>query len=249
MGPIRGVLAWQAVLDALVAAGSAPDGAGSLDVLDLGGGTGADAVGVAALGHRVTVVDPSPDALAASARRAAEAGVEVVGVLGDSGDLADHVAASSVDLVLCHGVLEHVGDPEQALAAARTALRPGGSLSVMVAGRVAAVASRAAAGDFDGARALVDAVPDASWDVARLGPRRWLPGELDAQLTGAGLTVVWRQGIRVFSDAVPGAVVDATPSGRETLVALEHAVRRLPEFAAHSAGLQALARLESTTHP
>lgn len=249
MGPIRGVLAWQAVLDALVAAGAAADGAGSLDVLDLGGGTGADAVGVAALGHRVTVVDPSPDALAASARRATEAGVEVVGLLGDSGDLGDHVAADSVDLVLCHGVLEHVAEPIQALGAARTVLRPGGLLSVMVAGRVAAVASRAGAGDLDGARALVDAVPDESWDMARLGPRRWLPSELEAQLEGAGFSVSWHQGIRVFSDAVPGSVADATPAAREALVALERAVRRLPEFAAHSAGLQALARLESRTHP
>ena len=40
-----------------------------LDVLDIGGGTGGFAVRVAGLGHRVTVVDPSPDALAALARR------------------------------------------------------------------------------------------------------------------------------------------------------------------------------------
>ncbi|MFA6577412.1 MAG: SAM-dependent methyltransferase, partial [Nocardioides sp.] len=38
-------------------------GAGSRDVLDIGGGTGGFAVKVAELGHRVTVVDPSPDAL------------------------------------------------------------------------------------------------------------------------------------------------------------------------------------------
>ena len=45
------------------------------DVLDIGGGTGGFAVRVAELGHRVTVVDPSPDALAALDRRAAESGV------------------------------------------------------------------------------------------------------------------------------------------------------------------------------
>ncbi|HZP54968.1 methyltransferase domain-containing protein, partial [Actinocrinis sp.] len=46
-----------------------------LDVVDVGGGTGGFAVALARLGHRVTVVDPSPDALAALERRAAEAGV------------------------------------------------------------------------------------------------------------------------------------------------------------------------------
>ncbi len=36
-----------------------------LHVVDLGGGTGGLAVAVAELGHQVTVVDPSPNALAA----------------------------------------------------------------------------------------------------------------------------------------------------------------------------------------
>ena len=47
--------------------------AGSRDVLDIGGGTGGFAVRVAELGHRVPVVDPSPDALASLDRRAREA--------------------------------------------------------------------------------------------------------------------------------------------------------------------------------
>ena len=46
-----------------------------LDIVDVGGGTGGFAVALARLGHRVTVIDPSPDALAALERRAAEAGV------------------------------------------------------------------------------------------------------------------------------------------------------------------------------
>jgi len=249
MGPIRGVLAWQSVLDALVCAGAAPDGSGSLDVLDLGGGTGSDAVRIAALGHRVVVVDPSPDALASSARRAAEAGVTVDGRLGDADDLAEHVDAASMDLVVCHGVLEHVPDPVEAVEAARGVLRPGGWLSVLVPGRVAAVASRAAAGDFAGARALVGATPDASWDLAGWGPRRWLPEELEALLAMHGLAVAHTRGVRVVSDEVPGVVVDGSAGAREELFALEQAIRSIPQFAGRSAGLQTMARLESTSHP
>lgn len=249
MGPIRGVLAWQSVVDALVHAGAQDDGSGSLDVLDLGGGTGADAVRIAALGHRVVVVDPSPDALASSARRAAEAGVTVEGRLGDTGDLAEHVPASSVDLVVCHGVLEHVPDPGQAVAAAREVLRPGGRLSVLVPGRVAAVASRAAAGDFVGARSLVSAVPDASWDLATLGPRRWLPEELERLLGDHGMRPETTRGVRVVSDEVPGVVVDGSAGARGELLALERAICSIPQFAGRSAGLQTVARLESTSHP
>lgn len=249
MGPIRGVLAWQSVLDALVQAGAEPDGSGALDVLDLGGGTGSDAVRVAALGHRVVVVDPSPDALAASARRAAEAGVEIEGMLGDTADLSEHVPAGSVDLVICHGVLEHVPDPDQAVDAARTVLRPGGWLSVLVAGRVAGVAGRAAAGDFAGAQALVAATPDATWDLAQLGPRRWLAEELEDLVEAHGLNPVLSQGVRVLSDEVPGVVVDGSAGAREELYALEQAIRTIPQFAGRSAGLQTVARLESTSNP
>lgn len=249
MGPIRGVLAWQSVLDALVHAGAEADGSGSLDVLDLGGGTGSDAVRIAALGHRVVVVDPSPDALAASARRAAEAGVEVEGRLGDSNDLAEHVPAASMDLVVCHGVLEHVPDPGAAVDAARQVLRPGGWISVLVPGRVAAVATRAAAGDFAGARTLVEATPDASWDLGAWGPRRWLPDELEALLSSHGLAVAGTRGVRVLSDEVPGVVVDGSAGAREELFALEQAISTIPQFAGRSAGLQTMASLESTSHP
>lgn len=248
MAPIRGVLAWQSVLDALVQAGAAADGSGSLEVLDLGGGTGADAARVAALGHRVVVVDPSPDALAASARRAAEAGVDVEGVLGDTADLRSHVAGQSIDLVICHGVLDHVTDPDQAIDAARAVLRPGGWLSVVVGGRVAAVTARAAAGDFAGAQALAEATPDASWNLEDWGPRRWLADELDALLAARGMTPVLSQGVRVLSDDVPGVVVDGTPGAREQLFELEQSIRQIPQFAGRSAGLQTLARLESTEH-
>ena len=71
-----------AALDPVVGAGT------SLRVLDVGGGSGMFAVPLARLGHDVTVVDPSADALATLRRRADTAGVgaRVRGVQGD-GDL------------------------------------------------------------------------------------------------------------------------------------------------------------------
>ena len=84
-----------------------------LTVLDVGGGTGGFAVPLATAGHRVTVVDASPDALAALTRRAAEAGVadRITAVQGDGDALGDLVEPDSADLVLCHSVLEVVDDP------------------------------------------------------------------------------------------------------------------------------------------
>src|SRR6476646_10397981 len=82
----RTAVVWSALSARLeqLAATADPSGDG-LHVLDIGGGTGGFAVRVAELGHRVTVVDPSPDALATLDRRSRETGVEdrVTGVQGD----------------------------------------------------------------------------------------------------------------------------------------------------------------------
>ncbi|RYE78772.1 MAG: methyltransferase domain-containing protein, partial [Myxococcales bacterium] len=85
-------------------------------VVDIGGGTGGMAVRVAELGHRVTVIDPNPDALAALARRAQDSDVadRVVGTQGDLVDLPGLVP-EPVDLVLCHGLLGLLPDFRQAL--------------------------------------------------------------------------------------------------------------------------------------
>jgi 2-polyprenyl-3-methyl-5-hydroxy-6-metoxy-1,4-benzoquinol methylase len=156
---VRTAVVWDVLrgaLDPLRAANA--DERGGLDVLDVGGGTGGFAVPLAELGHRVTVVDPSPDALAALERRAAEAGVtgRVRAVQGDVGGLADVVAPGSVDVAICHGVLEYVDDPPEALARLAATLRAGGVLSLLVAQRDAAVLSRALVGRFADAHRLLD---------------------------------------------------------------------------------------------
>ena len=74
---VRTAVVWDDLREVLEGTG------GALDVLDIGGGTGVSAVRVAGLGHRVTVVDPSPDALASLGRRAREEGVEVLAHQGD----------------------------------------------------------------------------------------------------------------------------------------------------------------------
>jgi S-adenosylmethionine-dependent methyltransferase len=242
MGPVRTEVMWQSVVDALELAGGDDS---RLDVLDLGGGTGGDAVRLALLGHRVTVVDPSPDALASLHRRGVEAGLEpgVHGVQGDATDLHEHVAPASFDLVLCHGVLEHVDEPAAALAGVARVLRPGGHASVVVAGRNAAVAARALAGDFVAAQTLFGTTA-AAWDRRVLGPRRFVPRELTDLLVACGFTPVASHGLRVFADLVPSATVDGEPGAREALFALERLVRSSPDFTSLSAGLQSIARLD-----
>lgn len=211
-----------------------------LTVLDIGGGTGGFAVRVAELGHQVTVIDPSPDALAILARRAEESGVadRVTALQGDLASLAGLVSAGSVDVVLCHGVLEIVDDPAVALDTLAQVLRPGGTLSLLVSQRTAAVLSRALAGHFAQAAELLD-------DTAPQGRsgRRFALDEVTRLLDAAGFEVTDVRGVRVFVDHVPGSLLDVEPGATNALVDLEQAVSTRPDYLPFASQVHLLASL------
>lgn len=210
---------------------------GPLDVLDIGGGTGGSAVTVAEQGHHVTVVDPSPDALASLDRRARERGVEVAAVQGDLATTLDVVGTDGADLVLCHGVLEVVDDAGAALRTLRAVVRDGGALSLLVAQRHAAVLARAMAGHFVAAReALESAAP-----VDRNG-RRFTHDEIDDLVSGAGFPDREVHAVRVFTDLVPGSLLDLEPGATTALLELERAVSTRPEYLPLATQLHLLAR-------
>lgn len=196
---------------------------GRLDVLDIGGGTGGFAVRVASAGHRVSVVDPSPDALASLDRRAREVGVSVEAHQGDLATLS--AEPGSADLVLCHGVLELAGDPGAALARLHEVLRPGGVLSLIVAQRNAAVIARAMAGHFGQALELLD-----DHEAHGRAGRRFTAGEAQELLGKAGFEVGSVHAVRVFADLVPGHLLDAEPGAAGALVDLERAVSTRADF-------------------
>ena len=243
-GTARTAVIWGA-LDPVLAAGGQ---SGALDVLDIGGGTGGFAVRVAELGHQVVVVDPSPDALAALGRRAQERGVadRVTGHQGDASSLLDVVAAGSVDVVLCHGVLEYVDDTAAALASIAEVLRPGGTLSLLVSQRHAAVIARAMAGHFQQARALLDGDTTSTGPTGPTGGRgtgrRFTHEELTALLPAAGFSVTAIHGIRVFADLVPGSLLDLEPGATAALVELEQAVAERSEYLPLATQLHVIAK-------
>lgn len=246
LGPrsLRAALVWD-VVRAAATQRCAATGRDALDVLDAGGGTGRFAVPLAELGHTVTVVDPSPDALAALSRRATEAGVaqRVRGVQGDLEGLLDVAAPAEADLVLCHGVLEAVDDPATALAGAARCLRPGGMLSLLAANRNAVVLSRALGGHFSQAHAALSD-PAGRWGDGDPVPRRFASAELTALLPDAGLRIEAMHGVRIFSDLVPGGLLDLEPGNVEALLALEAAAADHPAFREVATQLHVLARAD-----
>lgn len=240
---LRTAVVWEVLREALDRQAGASGRDGVLDVLDTGGGTGNFAVPVARLGHRVTVVDPSPDALFALERRAAEAGVtdRVRGVQGDAHGLLDVVDRDTCDVVLCHGVLEYVDDPAESMRNAVGALRSSGTLSLLAASRHGAVLARAVAGHFTEARhGLAD--HDGRWGEGDPLPRRFTGDDLTALVEAEGLEVAAVHGVRVFADLVPGVLIDTEPGALETLLRLELAAAALPAFHSIATQLHVLAR-------
>ncbi|MET9664123.1 methyltransferase [Streptomyces sp. NPDC006475] len=233
---LRTSVVWEVLKDALDRRAKVT-GTDSLDVLDTGGGSGSFAVPVARLGHRVTVVDPSPNALFALERRAAEAGVadRIKGVQGDVHGLFDVVERDGYDAVLCHGVLEYVDDPAEGVRNTVAALRADGTISLLAAGLGGAVLARALAGHFTEARqALTD--PAGRWGDGDPMPRRFTAEQLTTLASDAGVEVGAVHGVRVFADLVPGVLVDTEPRALEALLKLEAAAAELPAF--HSVATQ-----------
>ena len=203
----------------------------SLRVVDLGGGTGGMAVPLAQLGHHVTVIDPSLDALASLHRRAADSGVaeRVVAVQGDAANLLEVHPDADADLVCCHAALEFVDDPAATLRSIAGVLADGGYVSLVVATRIAAVLARALAGQFAQAQCALTS-EDGRWGPADPLPRRFDAAGITALVEGAGLAVQDLHGVRIFSDLVPAAYVDFD-ADRAALLMLEQTASRHPDYA------------------
>ena len=229
-------------LDEVLAVRAAQVGRTALEVVDVGAGTGGFAVRLAKLGHHVTVVDPSPDALAAARWRAAELGVTLTAVQGEASEIAGLVGEGAADLVVCHNVLEYVDSPAAAMAAIARVLRPGGTVSVLAANVVAAVLQRALAGRYEEARRLLASAGDPVVPVPSPAPaapipapipasgmtehRRFTLAGLTALIEGAGLRAGDAQGVRIFAGLLPG--VGADPVTADALRDLEEAAAGYP---------------------
>ncbi len=221
----RTAVVWEALAGLLDRLG----GGAPLDIVDAGGGTGGAAVPLAELGHRVTVVEPSPDSLAALERRAAERGVRVRGVQGEAGDLTSLFPEGGTDLVLVHNVLEYVEDPLAALREVAGITRPGGAVSLLVTNAVAGTLHRALAGHLTEARTLLED-DRGRWGPGDPVPRRFTrPGVLEL-IGAAGLTGERVRGVRVFADLVPGHAWEGDAHAGRHLVELEKAAAEHPEL-------------------
>lgn len=107
-----------------------------LRVLDVGGGEGRDAVWLAKQGHSVDLIDPSAEMIALARKRATQAKVADL-VHAESGDPARLLQDNHepYDLVLSHGVLMYVEDPQAHLRLLHDHVAVDGLVSVLTKGK------------------------------------------------------------------------------------------------------------------
>lgn len=129
--------AYRGALQALLAHDRPHPGKGHrLNVLDCGVGTGALSLALAdVIDHDMTLaaVDVSPRMLAEARHALQEKGVDLMPHLADVRDLP--FPDDAFDLVMCAHALEHLADPQEAIAEMLRVLRPGGVVLALVTRR------------------------------------------------------------------------------------------------------------------
>ncbi|MFC7886923.1 class I SAM-dependent methyltransferase [Streptomyces sp. NPDC057376] len=201
-----------------------------LRVLDVGMGQGTQALRLARAGHQVTGVERDATMIAA-ARDALAGQPEGIRermriVEGDGRDTGVHFLPGSFDVVLCHGVLMYVEEPDPLLAGLARMLAPGGLLSLLVRNGDALALRPGLYGDWAGALAAFDTVEYTN----RLGlhVRADRLATLTAKLAGIGAPLHTWYGVRVFTDTAPDGATP--PSDLDTLLAAEERAGRTDPY-------------------
>ncbi|PZR99617.1 MAG: hypothetical protein DLM70_14925, partial [Chloroflexi bacterium] len=129
--------------------------AGPLQVLDVGGGNGLDAIPFASQGHAVTLVDFADEMLAEAERNAEIAGVldRVKTMRAEASSLPKLFPEPAFDVVLAHNLLQYVDDVDATVESLCRPLRPGGLISIISVNRYSE-AYRTAIRDLDLVEAL-----------------------------------------------------------------------------------------------
>ncbi|MFF4485613.1 class I SAM-dependent methyltransferase [Streptomyces sp. NPDC001544] len=201
-----------------------------LRVLDVGMGQGTQALRLARAGHKVTGVEQDATMIAA-AREALSGQPEGIRermriVQGDGRDTGVHFLPGSFDVVLCHGVLMYVEEPDPLVAGLARMLAPGGLLSLLVRNGDALAMRPGLSGDWAGALAAFDTT--AYRNRLGLDVRADRLGTLTATLAGIGAPLHTWYGVRVFTDTAPDGA--ELPADLDTLLAAEERAGRTDPY-------------------
>ncbi|POG49622.1 SAM-dependent methyltransferase [Streptomyces sp. ZL-24] len=202
-----------------------------LRILDVGMGRGVQALRLARAGHSVTGLE-SDAGLLGAAREALSTEPEGIRervrlIEGDGRETGVHFLPGSFDVVLCHGVLMYVEEPDPMLAGLARMLAPGGLLSLLVRNADALAMRPALAGDFGAALAAFDSATYT--DHLGTTVRADRLDALRATLAGIAAPLHAWYGVRVFTDNVADGT-ELPPGELERVLTLEDRAARTDPY-------------------
>ncbi|MEV6779744.1 class I SAM-dependent methyltransferase [Streptomyces syringium] len=203
-----------------------------LRVLDVGLGQGTQALRLARAGHEVTGLESDPRMVAA-VREALAAEPEGIRervrlIEGDGRDTGAHFLPGTFDIVLCHGVLMYVPEPDPMLAGLARVLAPDGLLSLVVRNADALALRPGLSGDWEGALAAFDS--PAYTNRIGLSARADRLETLTATLAGIGAPLHAWYGVRVFTDQAPDDAAPPSAGELDRMLAAEDRAGRTDPY-------------------
>ncbi|MFI9587317.1 class I SAM-dependent methyltransferase [Streptomyces sp. NPDC052236] len=203
-----------------------------LRILDVGVGQGTQALRLARAGHTVTGLEAEPEMLRAARESLATepAGIrERVRLMeGDGRETGVHFLPGSFDVVLCHGVLMYVQEPDALLAGLARMLAPGGLLSLLVRNGDALAMRPGLAADWSQALTAFDT--DTYTNRLGVPVRADRLEALTATLAGIAAPLHAWYGVRVFTDNVGNEVELPAAEELERLLAAEDRAGRTEPY-------------------
>ncbi|MGW1492941.1 class I SAM-dependent methyltransferase [Streptomyces sp. NBC_00191] len=203
-----------------------------LRILDVGMGQGTQALRLARAGHTVTGLESDAEMLKAAHESLAgePAGIRerVRLIEGDGRETGVHFLPGSFDVVLCHGVLMYVQEPDAMLAGLARMLAPGGLLSLLVRNGDALAMRPGLAGDWPGALTAFDS--DTYTNRLGLSVRADRLEALTATMAGIAAPLHAWYGVRVFTDNVPNDAQLPAATELERLLAAEDRAGRTEPY-------------------
>jgi len=184
---------------------------GELNVLDVGSGLGEVALRFAALGHKVTMLEPQACLLQTAEERAREQLPDRSGLmrfLNERIEDLEECIEDEFDLVICHETIEYVDDPLRAFNVITRVLRPRGTLSLVFLNRYGLVMRRVIVDENISAAMDAFEVDEFDTSLHRGRGHLYSDAEITALLEPLGYNVEGQYGLLVFSEFIDCSLFD-----------------------------------------
>lgn len=214
----------------------------SINILDIGGGSGPDAGWLAEQGHKVTLIEPSEKQREYAQRRFnffleddARKNVTIIPSVLQKAKLT-----APFDLVLLHGVAMYQANPAECITDALSHVKKGGLVSIVEKGYYGAEARAVCAKDFIG----LEALQSTQRSKNHMGEEVYAfkPEEITGLLEKHGMEILEWSGIRVISDQIREEASNFTHAELEQILSAEYDQGHNQAIRGHGQLLQFIAR-------